>query len=216
MAKKKANDINDAQEAEVTKVNPDQTNNSEEQSTSTAKKITVKARARKKSDLAVPLIADLIMLVMGICMLAWPDKILSTISIIIGVVLLVYAIYNIIKYIRIEEKSNGDLPLLVTGIAVAIAGSFLIIQSHFIEAFFSIVIGIILTVSSIMHLQDALAYKSEDKLPLILSIITLVCGILCLFGKMMPIQIMIIFIGVILVIYSLADIVQSMVVYKKK
>lgn len=214
MGKGKSKNVTDAKEAEITKDTAAQQSN--EQNSTESKKINVKARARKKSDLAVPLIADLIMLIMGICMLAWPDKILSTISVIIGVIFIVYAIYNIIKYVRIEEKGNGDLPLLVTGIAVAIAGAFLIIQSSFIEAFFSILIGIILTISSIMRLQDALIYKNEDKLPLILSIITLVCGILCLFGKMMPIQIMIIFIGVILVIYSLADIVQAMASYKHK
>lgn len=214
MGKGKSKNVSDAKEAEITKDTTAQQSN--EQTSTESKKINVKARARKKSDLAVPLIADLIMLVMGICMLAWPDKILSTISVVIGVIFIVYAIYNIIKYVRIEEKGNGDLPLLVTGIAVAIAGAFLIIQSSFIEAFFSILIGIILTISSIMRLQDALVYKNEDKLPLILSIITLVCGILCLFGKMMPIQIMIIFIGVILVIYSLADIIQAMASYKHK
>ena len=214
MGKGKSNNVEDAKEAEITKdATTEQGNN---QSQKESKKINVKARARKKSDLAVPLIADLILLVMGICMLAWPDKILSTISIVIGVIFIVYAIYNIIKYIRVEEKSNSDLPLLVTGIAVGIAGGFLIIQSNFIEAFFSILIGIILTISSIMRLQDALIYKNEDKVPLILAIVTLVCGILCLFGKMMPIQIMIIFIGVILVVYSLADIIQAAASYKHK
>lgn len=214
MGKGKSKNVEDAKEAEITKdATTEQGNN---QSQTESKKINVKARARKKSDLAVPLIADLILLVMGICMLAWPDKILSTISIVIGVIFIVYAIYNIIKYIRVEEKSNSDLPLLVTGIAVGIAGGFLIIQSNFIEAFFSILIGIILTISSIMRLQDALIYKNEDKVPLILAIVTLVCGILCLFGKMMPIQIMIIFIGVILVVYSLADIIQAAASYKHK
>ncbi len=214
MGKGKSKNVEDAKEAEITKdATTEQGNN---QSQTESKKINVKARARKKSDLAVPLIADLILLVMGICMLAWPDKILSTISIVIGVIFIVYAIYNIIKYIRVEEKNNSDLPLLVTGIAVGIAGGFLIIQSNFIEAFFSILIGIILTISSIMRLQDALIYKNEDKVPLILAIVTLVCGILCLFGKMMPIQIMIIFIGVILVVYSLADIIQAAASYKHK
>lgn len=214
MGKGKSNNVEDAKEAEITK--DATTEQGSNQSQKESKKINVKARARKKSDLAVPLIADLILLVMGICMLAWPDKILSTISIVIGVIFIVYAIYNIIKYIRVEEKSNSDLPLLVTGIAVGIAGGFLIIQSNFIEAFFSILIGIILTISSIMRLQDALIYKNEDKVPLILAIVTLVCGILCLFGKMMPIQIMIIFIGVILVVYSLADIIQAAASYKHK
>lgn len=214
MGKGKSNNVEDAKEAEITK--DATTEQGSNQSQKESKKINVKARARKKSDLAVPLIADLILLVMGICMLAWPDKILSTISIVIGVIFIVYAVYNIIKYIRVEEKSNSDLPLLVTGIAVGIAGGFLIIQSNFIEAFFSILIGIILTISSIMRLQDALIYKNEDKVPLILAIVTLVCGILCLFGKMMPIQIMIIFIGVILVVYSLADIIQAAASYKHK
>lgn len=214
MGKGKSKNVEDAKEAEITKDATTQQGSNQSQTES--KKINVKARARKKSDLAVPLIADLILLVMGICMLAWPDKILSTISIVIGVIFIVYAIYNIIKYIRVEEKSNSDLPLLVTGIAVGIAGGFLIIQSNFIEAFFSILIGIILTISSIMRLQDALIYKNEDKVPLILAIVTLVCGILCLFGKMMPIQIMIIFIGVILVVYSLADIIQAAASYKHK
>lgn len=212
MAKKKVERPEDAPEAEITKEAPVENKESKKE----GKKIEVKARAKKKSDLAVPIIADLIMLAMGICMLAWPGSILHMISVVIGVIFVAYAAYNVVKYIRIEEKKNSDMPLLITGIAVAIAGAFLIFQSGFIEAVFSILIGIILTISGIMNLQDALVLKSDDKTPLILSIITLVCGVLCLFGKMMPIQIMVIFVGVILIIYSIADIVQSGMVYKKK
>ena len=207
---KKGKRAEDAPEAEITK------DTTQKHESTEVKKIEVKSRARKKTDLAIPLIADLIMLIMGICMLAWPDKILSMISIVIGVIFVSYAAYNIIKYIRIENRKNSDLPFLISGIALAIAGSFLIFQSSFIEAFFSILIGVILTISGIMNLQDALAIKSENKTTLILSLITLICGVLCLFGKLMPIQIMVIFIGVVLVIYSLADIVQSTMVYKKK
>ena len=210
MAKKAK--IEDTPEAEITKDNTQP----QQEAPKEGKKIEVKARAKKKSDLAAPIIADLIMLAMGICMLAWPDGILHMISVVAGVIFVAYAMYNIIKYFRLEEKKNSDLPLLITGIAVAIAGGFLIFQSGFIEAFFSILIGIILTICGIMNLQDAMLIKSDNKAPLILSIITLVCGVLCLFGKMMPIHIMVIFVGVILVVYSISDIIQSGIVYKKK
>jgi len=212
----KTNKAKSAKEADIVK--DETTQRQEEQSSKQSKRINVSARAKKKADLAVPLIADFIILAMGICMLLWPQNILRLISMIIGVIFLVYAGYNIIKYVRIEEsdKKTSDVSQLITGIAIAIAGLFLIFQAGSIEAFFSILIGIILTISGILNLQDALTIKSDNKTPLILALVTLICGILCLFGKLMPINIMVCFVGIILIVYSLADIMQSSIIYKNK
>lgn len=180
------------------------------------KKIEVKG-ARKVKTFSMPISINVILLALGICLLIWADKVTDLISIGIGVIFLVYAAFNFIAWARIENRNLGDNAKLITAIAVAVAGAFLIIEKDFLKELISIVIGIFLLIESIFRLQDALNSKSYNpnyKNSLILAIIGVSCGALCIFGKIVIPDLMIQILGVLLIIFAVVDMTGGIMVTK--
>lgn len=171
------------------------------------KKIEVKG-ARKVKTFSMPISINVILLALGVCLLIWADKVTSFISIAIGVLFLVYAVYNFIAWYRVENRNMGDNAKLITAIALGVSGAFLIIEKDFLKELISIVLGIFLLIESIFRLQDALNSKKFNpnyKNALILAIIGVVCGALCIFGKIIVPDLVVQVIGVLLIIFAVSD-----------
>ena len=178
------------------------------------KKIEVKG-ARKVKTFSMPISINVILLALGICLLIWADKVTSFISIAIGVLFLVYAAYNFIAWYRVENRNMGDNAKLITAIALGVAGAFLIIEKDFLKELISIVLGIFLLIESIFRLQDALNSKKFNpnyKNALVLAIIGVVCGALCIFGKIIVPDLVVQVIGVLLIIFAVSDMTGGIMV----
>ena len=157
------------------------------------------------------------MLSIGICLLLRADKVLNAISIAIGAVFILYAIYNFIAYARIEEKRNRDLPLVVSAVALLIAGIFLVVRADFIKEVISFIVGAYLIIASFLHMQDSIAIsKQGNKTPLILSIIGLICGVLCVFGRLAIPNVMVQILGATLIVFAFCDIVGVSIIRKNR
>ena len=164
--------------------------------------------AKKVRKFSMPIYMNVVLLALGIALVIWADKVTSLISIIIGATFLVLAAYNLIAYLRVENRDMKEMPKLVSAIALGIAGGFLIIQNGLIKEVISIVVGIFLLIESIFRLQDALESKKSNpnyKNPLILSIVGIVLGMLCVFGKIIIPDLMLQVFGIILIVFSIVD-----------
>ena len=164
--------------------------------------------AKKVRKFSMPIYMNVVLLALGIALVIWADKVTSLISIIIGATFLALAAYNLIAYLRVENRDAKEFPKLVTAIALGIAGGFLIIQNGLIKEVISIVVGIFLLVESIFRLQDALESKKSNpnyKNPLILSVVGIALGMLCIFGKVIIPDLMLQVFGIILIIFSIVD-----------
>ncbi|MCQ2570770.1 MAG: DUF308 domain-containing protein [Candidatus Saccharibacteria bacterium] len=180
------------------------------------KKIEVKG-ARKIKKFSMPISLNVILLALGLCLVIWADKVTSLISIVMGVMLLVVAAYDFIAWYRVENRNMSDNAKLVTSIVFAIAGGFLIINNGFLKELISIVIGIFLLIEGILRLQDTLNSKSYNKNfnnSLILAFIGIVCGALCLFGKIIVPDLMIQVIGIMLIIFAIVDATGGIMISK--
>ena len=164
--------------------------------------------AKKVRKFSMPIYMNVVLLALGIALVIWADKVTSLISIIIGATFIVLAAYNLIAYLRVENRDMKEMPKLVSAIALGIAGGFLIIQNGLIKEVISIVVGIFLLIESIFRLQDALESKKSNpnyKNPLILSIVGIVLGMLCIFGKIIIPDLMLQVFGIILIVFSIVD-----------
>lgn len=185
-------------------------------STKAVRKIEVK-EAKKVRKFAMPVYLNIILLALGICLLIWADKVTTMISIVIGATFLVCAAYNFIAYYRIENRTIGDNTKLVSAIALAIAGGFLIIQSGFIKEVISVFIGVFLLIESIFRMQDVLASKAYNpnyKNALILSLIGVICGALCVFGKIIVPNFLLQLLGAMLIVFAFVDMTGGIMVSK--
>lgn len=177
---------------------------------SESKAIKIEVQSKKKIPSYVTVLANIALLILGICMVCWASTIIDVISKVIGVIFIVYALYCLIAYVRIEEKRNRDLPMLITGIALIIVGIFFFTQSDLISRFISFIVGAFVTLISIIHLQDVLATKAVNKyfkVSLIFTLISLLAGIACIFGKILLPESFVLVMGIALIVFSVADLV---------
>lgn len=182
-------------------------------------------KARKKvenkrhfNEVILPLLVDLALLVLGICLLIWADKVTSAISISIGIIFALYGIYNFIDYGR-TPKELQKVSTLITGIALIIAGVFLMVQTDFIKDTISFIVGTFIIFISLIRLHDAAKLRSlgaTSSLSIILPIIGLIAGIFCIIGKIMITDVFIQILGVMLIIFSMSNIANNITLNKLK
>lgn len=176
-----------------------------------------KVEIKSTKKFAMPVALNVIMLALGICLLIWADKVTKLISIAIGAMFLLYAFYNFISYAKIEKHSNSDVTKLISGVILSIAGAFLIIQNDFLKEALSIVVGLFILIESLFRMQDALqskAYNPNYKNSLTLAVIGVICGALCLFGKIIVPDLMVQALGIILIIFAFVDMTGGVMVTK--
>lgn len=175
-----------------------------------------KQKHQSKSFMALAA-ADLIIIALGVCLIAWAGQFTSIISIIIGILFGLYGLYDILAYLRAKE-SNRDISRVIAGIALLAGGAFLILQNGFIKDFISVFVGICIIVESLSKLQDTMALKSagfkDYKRPLIFSIIGIVCGVLCVVGKIIVPNLFLQILGVMMIIFSVSNIVTANILGK--
>ncbi len=185
-------------------------------STNSIRKIEVK-EARKVRNFSMPPLINIILLALGICLVIWADKVTSLISIAIGVTFIVCAAYNFIAWYRVENRRISDNTKLLSAIALAIAGTFLIVQNGFIKEIISIFVGVFLLIESIFRLQDALnskKYNPNYQNSIILALVGIVCGALCVFGRIIVPDLMMQALGVLLIIFAFVDMTGGIMVSK--
>ena len=102
---------------------------------------------------------------------------------------------------------------------MVIAGIFLISQTGFIKEIISFVVGTFIIIASMIRLQDSFKLrkinKEAAKIPLVLSSISLICGVLCILGKILIPDIFLQILGVMLIIFSFSDISGLLTTHKK-
>lgn len=185
-------------------------------STNSIRKIEVK-EARKVRNFSMPPLINIILLALGICLVIWADKVTSLISIAIGITFIVCAAYNFIAWYRVENRRISDNTKLLSAIALAIAGTFLIVQNGFIKEIISIFVGVFLLIESIFRLQDALnskKYNPNYQNSIILALVGIVCGALCVFGRIIVPDLMMQALGVLLIIFAFVDMTGGIMVSK--
>lgn len=174
------------------------------------KAIKIEVQSKKRIPSYVTILADVALLILGIGMVCWADTIIDVISKVIGVIFIVYALYCFIAYIRVEEKRNSDLPMLISGIALTIVGFFFFTQSGLISRFVSFVVGAFVTIISIIHLQNVLATKAINKnfkISLAFTLVSLLAGIAGIFGKVLLPESFVLVMGIALIIFAASDLV---------
>lgn len=146
-------------------------------------------------------------LILGVCLLLWADKVTTVISILLGCIAVFYGIAAFINYLSNQDKIMADRMQFILGIVVLVIGFILIFKVDFLKELVSFIIGIYILLSSIIKLRECLNLKKELKVKmtgaLVLSIIGILIGIMCIVGKFIISDIIVKYIGIMLIIYSL-------------
>ena len=158
------------------------------------------------------IIMNAAIIILGILMVAIPDKINGLICQGIGVALCVWGVIRIINYFRTRAENVFGSFGLVQGGAMLGFGIFFISNPDFFVKFIDIALAITLLVSAVVKLQYALDFlRLEAKfwwLHLVGTIIMAVLGILALTKPFGIVNIIMIFIGCGLIFSGIWDLIS--------
>lgn len=157
-------------------------------------------------------LVSICMAIFGVCLVAWADNVTNIISILLGIVVIVYGVTKIINYLH--DKDN--ITDLIFGILVLVIGGVLVFRASFLKELVSFIVGIYILISSASTFVYVMKNNKENKNSIILSIIGIVIGLLCILGKFLIPDIMLQLIGVLMVIYGVMNIVNVFLIDNKK
>lgn len=172
-----------------------------------------------KKNIISEIIMYLCILVLGICLTIWADKVTSLVSILLGVLAILFAITKFIYYFKNKERMISDNLEFIYAVIILVIGLVLVIKVDFLKELISFIIGIYILLSSILKLSESinLGKTLNTKLtgPVILSLVGILLGILCIVGRFIIPDAIVTYIGILLIIYSIISIVELILVNKK-
>lgn len=169
------------------------------------------------------IISEIIMLLcvlgLGLSLVIWADKVTNLVSIFLGILAIAYGIIIFVNYFRNNTKVLNDRLEFIYGIVILVIGFILIFKVDFLKELVSFVIGIYILLSSILKLHENITISkrinSKKTTGIVFGVIGIIIGILCIVGKMLFPDIIIKYVGVMLIIYSIVSILNLIIIGRK-
>ena len=156
------------------------------------------------------------LLIFGIFLVVWAERITKIVSILLGIVGIVYAVTMFINYFKKNDKTFGNTVNFIYGIFILVIGCILVFRVEFLKELISFIVGIYIVLSSTLRLHELLTLQKKDnvklKSPIIMTLVLIFLGLLCILGKFLIPDLIVRVIGVILIIYSIMMIINAKMV----
>lgn len=161
-------------------------------------------------------ITSIVFLIFGLFLIFKTEGTIQLISSVIGVILLINGGLAIIRYFR--DGEYGTKVEFVSGVVAIVAGLVIILNPKAIISILPFILGIYFTITGVIKLKYALdiySYKKENPLfMMILSILTIVCGILFIVNPFSGAVALTQIVGIFMSVYACLDIANYFVLKK--
>ncbi|MBQ9018758.1 MAG: DUF308 domain-containing protein [Bacilli bacterium] len=158
------------------------------------------------------------LVILGILLVFQSELTIVSISYVIGGILIAIGVIALIKYINNINKNIKNELDIIYGIGTIILGIIVISNPKAIASIIPFVLGILMVISSATKIEYSIELKKANSnlwlSTLIVSIITLVCGILLIFNPFAGAEFIIKVIGIILLVYGILDIISTLRINK--
>jgi len=169
-------------------------------------RVTVLNQEEKKGS---PIFRSIVLLLLGIILLIHSNELLTLCFTLLGLIVLLYGISKLVRYYQLKKSLKIDQSeILISAIVWIILGFLVIFLSNFFVNAIQIVTGIWILFLAISKYRSATFFKENKKkygIECVSSLILLLLGIYTIFAQ----NVVFIFLGIVLIFYSLADIYQS-------
>lgn len=164
------------------------------------------------------LVSSITLFVLGVLIIFKSEVTIIAISYLVGGVLIALGAFAIIQFIKnIEISGKNDLDILY-GVVTIILGLLIVKNPKLIASVLPIIIGVAIIINSSTKLQYAFELKKENnqqwKTTMVISIISVICGVILLFNPFKGAVIITQTIGIFIIIYAVLDIVSTSIIKK--
>ena len=165
------------------------------------------------------IIVDVCILLLGISLVVWADKVTNIVSIMLGLIAILYSVVIFVNYFKKQDKLVSDTMTFTYGIVLFVIGIILIFRVDFLKELISFIIGIYIILTSAMRLHETISVSKDTNIKMtsamVLAIIGIVVGLLAITLKLIFPDIIVKYIGILLVIYSVVNIANIVIVRRK-
>ncbi len=159
------------------------------------------------------IISSIALAILGVLLFFQSELTLISISYIIGGILVAIGVLGILKYIGKSEKNELDI---VYGIVTVILGIIIISNPKAIGSIIPFIIGFVIVINSALKLQYGFELKKAKnnlwKSTIILSIVTVIVGVLLIFNPFKGAEIITKIVGALIFTYSIIDIITTLTI----
>ncbi len=164
------------------------------------------------------LISSIGLAILGVLLFFQSEITIVSISYVIGAILVAIGVLAILKFVNNMKKEVRDDMNLIYGIVTIILGIIVICNPKAIGSIIPLVIGIVIVLSSATKLQYGLELKKNKndlwKSTVIISIITMIVGVVLIFNPFKGAEFIAKIMGVLIFLYAILDIVTTALIHK--
>ena len=153
------------------------------------------------------LLASILLLVLGICFIVWPDEAARILARATAIVIIAVGLFELILFFIGKKKGIVDIPAIISGVLLGALGIYLLIQPDTMLKFFNIIFGIIIIIIGLDHIFQAIFIirhiRSLWWISLIVGLVALGLGVLTLLNPFSAIRTAMIIVGITMVVEAI-------------
>ena len=157
------------------------------------------------------IIFSIIFIILGFFLLLKPDGAIDFIAYVLGVLLIIWGVILIIQFFTKKNQDQNFIQIgFVVGLLVFILGIVFLIKPKTIASIIPLLLGIWMIISGVLKLGYAIPVNKQVKniIPILLSLLIIGVGLFLVFNPFEGAEIITKAIGIIIIIYSILDIVE--------
>lgn len=164
----------------------------------------------------VSIASTLVMLLFGILLFIFPETVIKSVAIAMGVIFIMIGVIPIINYFRFRATGFTTTFSFLLGIFCIVAGLILLMNENILGTIIPILTGVWMIINSINRISISMDLR-DDKIPFwvitfIYAILTLVAGVLLILDPVNGGKLVTKTIGIIICVYSTLDVIDLILI----
>ena len=160
--------------------------------------------------------STLVMLLFGILLFIFPETVIKSVAIAMGVIFIMIGVIPIINYFRFRATGFTTTFSFLLGIFCIVAGLILLMNENILGTIIPILTGVWMIINSINRISISMDLR-DDKIPFwvitfIYAILTLVTGVLLILDPVNGGKLVTKTIGIIICVYSTLDVIDLILI----
>lgn len=179
----------------------------------------MESEAYMKKSILGEIVMFICIFLIGLALVLWADKVTNVVSIVLGFIAIIYGLVGLVEYFKTEERGVRDNIVLIYITTLLVVGGILIFKVDFLKELVSLIIGVYILISSIIRLGECITLSKSLNTKLtgstILSIVGILIGIMLIVGKFIFPDIIVTYVGIMLIVYSIISIINVILLNRK-
>jgi uncharacterized membrane protein HdeD (DUF308 family) len=168
---------------------------------------------KNESGILPEILFDIVLLVLGIAFIVWPNNAAELLTRIVGIIILVLAIAEVIFFLKSKTRETWEIAGFVVAILFGLFGLWLVINPGWLVQFTNFIFGTIIAIYGLFGVISSLKFSRKAGglwwLGLIMSITALALAILIFLNPTWISSFVMILIGATLIIAAVSGVLNS-------